>query len=256
MRERFKREAIVMAPVVSDVPGVPEVDGLEVEVDAPPTFRSVLQRYGRRAVTDSIIPLVLFITVNTLFGLAAAMVVGTLWSGGLIALRRARGQAAGGLVWFSLGFVLLRGVAGVLTRSDAVYFGPAIVNNFVIATAFAVSVVVRRPIVGYIAPVFYRFPDAVRKHPTYTKVFGRLTLAWAVLQMATGLFQVWLITNTSTNTYVLMRSVVSIPLMVGLFAISLRYPRRAFARDPELAVWAAAAEQRRLAAAPAVAAAD
>ena len=84
-------------------------------------------------------------------------------------------------MWFSLGFVLLRGVAGVLTRSDAVYFGPGIVNNFVIAAAFAVSVVVRRPIVGYIAPVFYRFPDPVRKHPTYTKVFGRLTLAWALL---------------------------------------------------------------------------
>jgi len=149
--------------------------------------------------------------------------------------------------------VLLRGVAGVLTRSDAVYFGPGIVNNFVIAAAFAVSVVVRRPIVGYIAPVFYRFPDAVRKHPTYTKVFGRLTLAWALLQLATGLFQVWLIVNASTNTYVLLRTVTSLPLMIALFAISLRYPRRAFARDPELAPWAAAAEQRRSSVSPDVA---
>src|SRR5437763_14362343 len=98
-----------------------------LELDAPPTFRSVIQRYGRRALTDSVVPLVLFIAVNTAFGLAAAMVVGTLWSGGLIATRRLRGQAAGGLVWFSLGFVVVRGVAGVLTRSDAVYFGPGIV---------------------------------------------------------------------------------------------------------------------------------
>jgi intracellular septation protein A len=222
----------------------------DLELDAPPTFRSVIQRYGRRALTDSIIPLVLFIAVNTAFGLAWAMVVGTAWSGGLMAWRRSRGQSAGALVWFSLGFVLLRGVAGVLTRSDAVYFGPGIVNNFVIAAAFAVSVVVRRPIVGYIAPVFYRFPDVVQKHPTYTKVFGRLTLAWALLQLATGLFQVWLIVNASTNTYVLLRTVTSLPLMIALFAISLRYPRRAFARDPELAPWAAAAEQRRSGIAP------
>src|SRR4051812_45968997 len=104
-----------------------EVDALEL--DPPPTFRSVIQRYGRRAVTDSVIPLVLFIAVNTAFGLAAAMVVGTAWSVGLITWRRSRGQSAGALVWFSLGFVLLRGVAGVLTRSDAVYFGPGIVNN-------------------------------------------------------------------------------------------------------------------------------
>src|SRR3954470_7527417 len=231
---------------------VPDV----VELDAPPTFRSVIQRYGRRALTDSIIPLVLFIAVNTAFGLAWAMVVGTAWSGGLMAWRRSRGQSAGALVWFSLGFVLLRGVAGVLTRSDAVYFGPGIVNNFVIAAAFAVSVVVRRPIVGYIAPVFYRFPDAVRKHPTYTKVFGRLTLAWSAQLLATGLFQIWLITNTSTNTYVLMRTVASLPLMIALFVVSLRYPRRAFLREPDLAEWAAAAEAQRAGAQPVVAPAD
>jgi hypothetical protein len=43
--------------------------------------------------------------------------------------------------------------------------------------------------------------------------------------------------------------------MIVLFVISLRYPRRVFARQPELAEWAAAAEARRLGLQPAVVAA-
>jgi intracellular septation protein A len=206
------------------------------EPPAPPTLRSVLRKHGGRFATDSVIPVVLFLVLNGTAGIGWAMVASTVWAVSLIGLRLHRHGAVGVLVWFSLGFVVVRGVAGLLARSDAVYFGPGILNTLLVALAFAGSVCLRRPIVGMIAPIFYPFPDDVRAHPTYRRVFSRLTLAWAALLASSVALQIWLLATASTNTYLVVRSAVTWPLSLALFVISLRYPRRAFERHPELSV--------------------
>ena len=211
---------------------------------APPTLASVLRQFGRRMLIDALVPVALFLSINAAAGLPWAMAGASAWSAGLVIHRRRAGKAAGALVWFSLGYVLVRGAAGIITGSDAVYFGPGIANNFVIAGVFGASVLVRRPIIGMVAPLFYPFPDEVRRHPAYRRVFSRLTLAWAAFQLFTGVGQIVLLATTTTNTYLLVRSLVVWPLGIGLFVYSLRYPRKAFAREPDLAARAAAAEAR------------
>ena len=212
----------------------------------PPTLASVSARFGRQFTVDALAPLVLFLVINTTAGLVWAMAVTTVWSGGVALLRRRAGKAAGPLVWLSLGFVVLRGVAGIWSGSDAVYFGPGIANNFIIAVVFVGSVLLRRPVVGAIAPIFYAFPDALRHHAAYRRVFSRITLAWAALQVGTGVLQIVLLATTTTNTYLLVRSLVSWPLTAALFVWSLRYPRIAFSREPDLAerIEAATAQHR------------
>ncbi len=212
------------------------------ELPPPPTLTSVLRKYGRRFLLDALVPVALFLSINSMAGLGWAMGLASAWAAGLVIARRRAGRAAGPLVWFSLGYVLLRGAAGIITGSDAVYFGPGIVNNFVIAAVFAVSVLVRRPIVGAIATIFYPFRDEVRRHPAYRRVFGRLTVAWAAFQLLTGVLQIALLATTTTNTSILVRSLVSWPLGIALFVYSLRYPRKAFARGPDLADRVATAE--------------
>lgn len=214
----------------------------EAEVAAPPTLVSVLRQFGSRFLVDALVPVALFLSINSSAGLPWAMAASSAWSAGLVTLRRRAGKAAGPLVWLSLGYVLLRGAAGIITGSDAVYFGPGIANNFLIAGLFAGSVVVHRPVIGMIAPLFYPFPDEVRRHPAYRRVFSRLTLAWAAFQVFTGVVQIVLLASTTTNTYLLARSLVSWPLGIALFVYSLRYPRKAFAQQPDLAELAAAAE--------------
>lgn len=56
--------------------------------------------------------------------------------------------------------------------------------------------------------------------------------------------QIALLATTSTNTYLLVRSLVAWPLGIGLFVYSLRYPRKAFAREPDLAERVATAEAK------------
>lgn len=216
----------------------------EDDLPPPPTLGSVLQRFGPRLLVDALVPLVLFLSLNSVAGLAWAMTAASAWSVGLVIVRRRSGRAAGPLVWFSLAYVLLRGAAGILTGSDAVYFGPGIANNFVIAAIFAASVLVRRPIIGVIAKAFYPFPAEVRRHRAYRQIFSRLTLAWAAFQVFTGLLQIALLATTTTNTYLLVRSLVAWPLGIALFVYSLRYPRKALAREPDLADRVATAEAR------------
>ena len=221
---------------------LPVPDAEAPEVVAPPTLRSVAGQYGRRFLVEGFAPLLIFLVANLARGLAWAMGAATAWAVGVMIVRRINGKSMSAFVWVVLGYVLVRGAAGIASHSDAVYFGPGVVNNFVIGLVLVGSVVVRRPIVGLIAPYFYPFTDEVKAHDAYRKVFGRLTLAWGMLQLSTATFQVWLLATASTTTFLLARSAVGWTLGIALFAVSLHYPRRAFARVPELADQVAAAE--------------
>jgi intracellular septation protein A len=226
--------------------GEPEIETpASAAVVAPPTLASVLQQFGPRFATDAVVPVVLFLVCNTVLGLPYAFGAATGWAVLVILLRRRGGKKSGALAWASLVFVLLRGVAAIATKSDLVYFGPAVANNLLISLAFTGSVIIRRPIVGSIAPIFYPFTDELRAHPAYRRTFSRLTLLWAALQAASGTMQVVLLTTATTNTYLLVRSFVTWPLTLGLFVFSLRYPRKAFAREPDLQEMVAAAESAR-----------
>ena len=217
------------------------VDGAADTWPPPPTLRSVAERFGRQFATDGLAPLVLFVSVNALAGLSAAIIVTTVWSTGIAVHRRRNQRSAGPLVWVGLGFLALRAAAGLATGSDAVYFGPGVATNLLVAVVFAVSVAVRRPVVGYIAPLFYAFPDALRHHASYRRTFGRLTLAWAALQLLNGALQIALLATVSTNTYLIVHAAISWPATAALFVVSLRYPTRAFEREPDLAGRIAAA---------------
>ncbi len=200
-----------------------------------PTLPSVARRFGRQLVVDTLTPVLLFLAFNNVAGLVPAMAAASAWSVALVLARWRGGRAVGPLVWFSLAYALIRGTAGIVSGSDTVYFGPAVATNFAIAFVFSVSVLIRRPLVGHIARIFYPFPDDVRRHDAYRRVFGRLTLAWAASLTFSAALQVLLLGRASTNTYVVVSSLAGWALSLALFWWSLRYPRLAFTREPDFA---------------------
>lgn len=232
--------------MVDTTPGAAAVAAGPIgDVPPPPNLRSVVHQFGPRALTDAVIPLVLFLALNSTAGVVWAIVAATLWSLTLIGVRRIRGRRVGAVVCIAAGYVAVRGAAGALTQSSGVFFGPGVINNFIIGLAFIGSVIAARPAVGMIARVFYPFQDYVRAHDAYRRVFSRLTLAWAAYLIIGGSLQLWLLATTSTNTFLLARAAFSWPIAIALFAFSLHYPRRAFARVPDLAPYVAAAEAAR-----------
>jgi uncharacterized membrane protein len=214
-------------------------------VQPVPTLRSLLARERTRVVWDGAVPIVLFIAANTAGGLVAAIVVTTLYSLGLTFYRSRRGQRANWIMWIVIGLIALRGVISALFHSKLLYFGPQLLNEALIALAFFGSVLVGRPLCAYIGQWIYPFQSVIKEHPAFRKVFNRITLAWAGYLAVGVVVKALLLVHTSSNTYVLVRPLISWPPMIALFVFSLRYPRIAFKRVPELAPYIEHAEALR-----------
>jgi intracellular septation protein A len=220
----------------------PQNDSPE-ETAAAPTLLGVVQRIGWRGFFDAVVPVALFVALDAFAGLGWAMGVATAWAVGMAIYRGVRERRSSVLVWVALVYVLARGIAGVVTDSKVVYFGPAIAQTALIGLVFVGSVFVRRPAVGYIAPIVYPFQDVVRRHPAYRRAMTHLTVIWAVYLLARVVLDAWLLKNLSASSYVVSRALISWPCLLALFVFSLRYPRRVFRREPELLPYVEAAER-------------
>jgi intracellular septation protein A len=213
------------------------------EVAAAPTLLSVVRGIGPRGLVDAVVPLTLFFVFNVTKGIVWAVAAATIWAVGMSVWRLVHERRSSMLLWLGLGYVLARGAAAMLTHSKLVFFGPAVATTAVLGLVFVGSVVVRRPAVGYIAPVIYPFPPVVRAHPAYRRVFNRLTLLWSAYLLAHVVLDVWLLKNVSASAFVLVRSVISWPFLLALFVFSLRYPRRVFRTEPDLRPYVEASER-------------
>jgi hypothetical protein len=133
-----------------------------------------------RAVVDTGLGPVAFVTVNALTDLDTAAIV-ALGMSGLVAVYRAIRRhplmnAIGGLLGTGLAvFIALR------TGSASGYFVPRALQNAGLALAFAVSVLVRRPLVGVIAAPLFHIPGGWHEDPRVRRPFAEASLVWAGL---------------------------------------------------------------------------
>ena len=134
---------------------------------------------GRSNLLDSIVPPLVFIVANTLWGFAVAA-----WSALGVALaflayrllRRQRlAYAAGGIGGVVLAIVLAR----LLGRAEG-YFLPGILSGGFTVLACLASVVARRPLVAWTSYVTRRWPLSWYWHPRVRPAYGEVTLIWAV----------------------------------------------------------------------------
>jgi hypothetical protein len=144
----------------------------------PPSPLDLL-RDPRAAVDTGLGPLA-FVIANAVAGLhtAAAVAVGisvVLLIERLIR-RRSVINAVGGLLGTGLcAFIALR------TGRPEGYFVPRMLYQFALAVVFAGSVLVRRPVVGFIVAALYRADPGWADTPPVRRAMNELTLAWAAL---------------------------------------------------------------------------
>src|SRR3954452_20501188 len=134
----------------------------------------------RRAIVDTGVGPVAFVTVNALAGLepAAAVAGGlsVLVAAGRLVRRRPVINAVGGLLGTGVAvFIALR------SGSAEGYFVPRMLYAAALALVFAGSVVVRRPLVGILIGALYRAPSEWVTDRRVRRAFAEVTLAWAGL---------------------------------------------------------------------------
>jgi Protein of unknown function (DUF3159) len=133
-----------------------------------------------RAIVDTGLGPVAFVTVNALADLDTAAIVAVAISVVVAAYRAIRHHpltnAIGGVLGTGLAvFIALR------TGSASGYFVPRALQSAGLALVFGGSALLKRPLIGYIAAPLYHIPPGWRDDPLVRRPFAEASLVWAGL---------------------------------------------------------------------------
>jgi Protein of unknown function (DUF3159) len=183
----------------------------------------------KRAVVDTGLGPVAFVTVNALTDLDTAAIVALAISG-VIALYRAIRKhpltnAIGGVLGTGLCvFIALR------TGSASGYFVPRALQNAGLALAFLISIVVKRPLVGLIAAPLYHIPGGWHQDPRIRRPFAEASWAWVLLFGVRTTVYTVLIAAGKEGALAGAVIVLGWPAFLGTLWFTYRYVRSRFAQ--------------------------
>ncbi|WP_235672619.1 DUF3159 domain-containing protein [Mycolicibacterium hodleri] len=186
---------------------------------------------GLSGLVVGAVPTFAYVIVNAIAGLDAAVVVAVAASAGLIVMRKIRGESIQPAVSGLLGVVVAASIA-FYTGSAAGYFLPGIWASLVMAVLFAVSVLVRRPLVGV---VWNLLTSAGARHTWRTDkvalhAFDAATLAFVAVFVARFLIQDWLYDAGSTGWLAFARIAMGYPMLGLALLVTFWAVRRARGR--------------------------
>ncbi|MGZ4542332.1 MAG: DUF3159 domain-containing protein [Mycobacteriaceae bacterium] len=194
------------------------------------------QMGGPGGVVASSLPVVVFVIVNSFAGLTGAMwsaVAAAVAIAGLRLVRREGLQpAVSGLFGVAIAAYLAH-----RTGSAKGYFLLGIYTSLAYGAVFAISVLVRRPLVGVVWSLLNGHGWAWRAQPVAVRAFDVATLAWVGVFGARFVVQQWLYGNDQTGWLAVARIAMGLPLyglalLVTFWAIR-RSDRATAAADTE-----------------------
>ena len=194
--------------------------------------RSLSSRRQRQRAIDSVMPIVAFLILNRWIGLGWAVAGATGWSLKAAISRRRHGEAVGKYLPLLVSYLIARGVIGIVTDSEAVYFGIGIATKAVIGLVLIGTVFAGRPFLERVFPFAVPVKAETIVHPTFKKVMGRLTIAFGSYQLLTAAWDIWLYRQTSVDGYVLVRVLVGWPAGFIASCFALWYADRSLRAAP------------------------
>jgi uncharacterized protein DUF3159 len=182
--------------------------------------------HDRRAMVDAGLGPLAFVVVNAIVDLKAAAVVAVAISLVLAAERLARRRS----VTNAIGGLIATGVAAFIalrTGRAETFFVPRAIYQALLALVFAGSVLVRRPLCGFLVQALYRAPAAWVRHPAVLRAMSELTAAWAALFGVRAILMFLLIAAGQVGWLAAVTIVIGWPAFLALLWASYRYaPRR------------------------------
>lgn len=209
----------------------------EVAGAVVPVKKSMLEQMGGPGgVVASSLPVLVFVIVNSFAGLTGAIwsaVAAAVAIAGLRLVRREGLQPAiSGLFGVAIAAYLAH-----RTGSAKGYFLLGIYTSLAYGAVFAISVLVRRPLVGVVWSLLNGHGWAWRAQPVAVRAFDVATLAWIGVFGARFVVQQWLYGNDQTGWLAVARIGMGLPLyglalLVTFWAIR-RSDRATAAADAE-----------------------
>lgn len=179
--------------------------------DQPPLWQSL----------QPVLPLVLFLGVNRVAGLRWAVVAATAWSIKVVIDRRRQNLPLGRIVPLITAAVILRGLAGVITNSEVVYFGLGIATKYVASAVLLGSAIVMRPLGNLALRRGLGLSAQLVAKPAIAAAARWATVVAGLYYLFSATFDVWLLERSSIDGFVIVRFVVNWPL--GIAALGSIY---------------------------------
>jgi len=182
-------------------------------------FRLVL---GRGSLLDAILPPVIFLIINSIFGFQAAMWA-SLGPTVLIAAHRLwRGQS----ILYALAGIgsvgLAIAIVWFLGRAEG-YFLPNLVSGGMTFALSLISLLIRRPLVAWTSFIARRWPLDWYWHSRVRPAYGEVTLAWTVFFAARLLWQVSLFQAQAASQLAFVNALLGWPALIVLLVLSYLY---------------------------------
>ncbi|MGB3351807.1 MAG: DUF3159 domain-containing protein [Mycobacterium sp.] len=199
------------------------------EAEKPKTLLE--QMGGVSGLVAASVPTFAYVIANAIAGLDAAVVVAISASVGLIVLRKVRKQPIQPAVSGLLG-VAVASLIAFYTGSAEGYFLPGIWMSVAFAVVFAVSVVVRRPLVGVIWNALTSAGERTLWHTDRKALhaFDIATLTFVAVFTARYVVQDWLYDAGSTGWLAVARIAMGYPLLALALLVTWWAVRRARAQ--------------------------
>lgn len=183
-------------------------------------FRTVVA--GRSNLTDSIVPPLIFLVINALWGLQVAIAGSLAFALLIAAVRLGRRQSAKYALGGIGAVVLASVVAQLLGRAEG-YFLPAMVTGGGTLVVCVVSVLVRRPMVAWTSHLARGWPLAWYWHPRVRPAYSEVTWLWALFFAIRLLLQFALFQGAAPELLAVVNVALGWPATIVLLVVSYLY---------------------------------
>ena len=183
--------------------------------------------FSTQGIVDSLIGPLLFLVLYKTAGLDAALIGAGTAALALVGFRWLRGQPLT-TAWYGVVGVAIGAALAKATGSGNGYFLPKVASNILYGTAFLVSVVIGKPLIGVAWAFFHRQPLSWGYRTEVRRVFSALTLMWAGAHFLRAVVYGVLIADDKDRTGSLATAtvVLGLPLTGALLAVTLIVIRR------------------------------
>lgn len=182
---------------------------------------------------DAILAIAAFLILNRWVNLTAAIIATTALGVASAVLRVRLDVAIGKLLPIVIVAMLIRGVFGIITGEDDVYFGIGIFYKYCIALGVLLSVPLKWRLVDISIRRTLGIDDAVCRLPEFRKPVDRTLISFGVLLAGSATLDIWLLDQASGNYYVMLRLLINWPLYVLVAALGMYFLSRSLARVPD-----------------------
>ena len=179
-----------------------------------------------RLVEATLVPTALFYLMWYTLGRWGAFVAALAWAYGALARRLALRRGVPGLLVLALVGLTVRTVLALATGSTFIYFVQPVLSTCAVAATFLLSALTARPLVARLAADFYPLPPPTAARHSVRRLFRRLTLLWAGVNLINAAVAFVLLVTLPVAVFVATKTVAVLAVTLGGVALTVHWSLR------------------------------